>query len=355
MGSVGMTETFAYRPAGTGLHRVADVSSPRVETPSNVTTRRSIGPGLALVAVTIAGAQALEWAINRFLRPDAQEWTWISDVVLSVGLLVMAVVWARLKQARDTVSSLEAQHILMDAQLSIAADVQRALLPSIPAPMNGVHWYGSIEPAGRVGGDYFDFLVLPNGTMVVILADISGKGVPAAIFVSNIRAIIHALVRDVATPDELLTRLSRDMLADARAGLYATCFVALVDPNARTMTYSNAGHPPGVLTGPHGFRTLSAGGPPVGLIEGATYGAETVSFGSGEMITLVSDGISEALDVPADLLPRTIAALVSDGSSRTPQAVCARLLGATRESGGPHEVEGWSDDRTVVAFGVVTP
>ena len=190
--------------------------------------------------------------------------------------------------------------------------------------------------------------------MVVVLADISGKGIAAAIFMSNIRAIVQALVRDVSAPNELLRRLSRDVLADARAGLYATCFIALVDAKQRTMTYSNAGHPPGILTGPRGVRALRVGGPPVGLLEGATYEAETVTFGEGQMITLVSDGVSEAMDVAADALPSAIASEVARSSSRTPQAVCEQLLGATRGSLGPRGVENWSDDRTVVAFGLVS-
>lgn len=287
-------------------------------------------------------------------RHGAEEWTWISDLILSAGLVVVTIFWARLKQARDTISSLDAQRIVLDTQLSIASEVQRALLPSIPEPLHGVHWYGSVESAGRVGGDYFDFLALPGGKMVVVLADISGKGIPAAIFMSNIRAIVHALVREISAPDELLARLSRDVLADADAGLYATCFIALVDPKKRTMTYSNAGHPPGILTGPIGVHPLRAGGPPVGLLEGATYEVETVSFCEGQMITLVSDGIAEALDVAADALPFAIASEVSRASSCTPQAVCAQLLGATRGARGPRDVEDWTDDRTVVAFGVIS-
>jgi len=321
----------------------------------NAVNAHAIGVALALVVITIVASQGVERLINRVLRPDAEEWTWIGDLILSVGLLVMTMFWARLRQARATISALDAQRIVIDTQLRIAADVQRALLPPIPEPLGGVHWYGSVESAGRVGGDYFDFLALPDGRMVVVLADISGKGIAAAIFMSNIRAIVQALVRDVSAPDEILRRLSRDVLADARAGLYATCFIALVDPARRTMTYSNAGHPPGILTGPRGVRRLGVGGPPVGLLEGATYDAETVAFGEDQIITLISDGVSEAMDVPADALPFAVASEISRASSRTPQAVCEQLLGATRGSLGPRDAENWSDDRTVVAFGVISP
>jgi phosphoserine phosphatase RsbU/P len=149
--------------------------------------------------------------------------------------------------------------------------------------------------------------------------------------------------------------LPRDVLADVAAGLYATCFIALVDLRTRTMTYSNAGHPPGVLTGPWGVHPLRAGGPPVGLLEDASYEAETLPFGEGDMITLVSDGVSETLDVAADLLPFVMAEEIIRAPSYTPKGICTHLLDATRESHGPRDVEDWADDRTVVAFGVVGP
>lgn len=322
---------------------------------AEATNRHAIGVALTIVLVTVASSEALERLVNRFFRPNAEEWTWIGDVVLSTALLVMTLGWARLKHARGTISLLDAQRLVLDTQLSIAADIQRALLPSIPEPLHGVHWYGAAEYTGPVGGDYFDFLALPDGKMVVVLADISGKGVPAAIFMSNVRAIVHTLVHEVAAPNELLTRLSRDVLADGAAGPYATCIIALVDPDHRTMIYSNAGHPAGVLAGPWGVHPLRAGGPPVGLLENAVYDTETLVFGDGDMVTLVSDGVSEALDVPSDLLPFVIAEEIVRAHPCVPKEICAHLLDASRASRGPKQVEDWSDDRTVVAFGVVAP
>jgi serine/threonine protein phosphatase PrpC len=93
----------------------------------------------------------------------------------------------------------------------------------------------------------------------------------------------------------------------------------------------------------------------VGLIEGAAYASETLVFGEGDVITLVSDGISEALDVALDLLPAAIAEAVSDARPRTPEAVCRHLIEVTHGSHGPREIDGWADDRTVVAFGIVAP
>jgi sigma-B regulation protein RsbU (phosphoserine phosphatase) len=167
----------------------------------------------------------------------------------------------------------------------------------------------------------------------VVLADVSGKGVPAAIFMSNIRAIVHALAREAAAPNELLTRLSSDVLADTAARLYATCIIALVDPEERTMTYSNAGHPAGVLASAWGVRPLRAGGPPVGLLEGATYDIETVAFGEGDIITLVSDGVSEALDAPSDLLPFAIAEEILRAHSYTMMTTLHRTRAWSRREG----------------------
>jgi sigma-B regulation protein RsbU (phosphoserine phosphatase) len=89
----------------------------------------------------------------------------------------------------------------------------------------------------------------------------------------------------------------------------------------------------------------------VGLFDDVEYESETLSFGEGEMITIVSDGVSEALDVSADLLPSALAAEIARGTCNTPQEACTQLLDATRGSTGPRDVMDWSDDRTVVAFG----
>jgi sigma-B regulation protein RsbU (phosphoserine phosphatase) len=230
--------------------------------------------------------------------------------------------------------------------------VQRGLLPSVPKPNRGVSWSAGVEPAGKIGGDYYDFLPLDDSSMCVVLADVSGKGIPAAVFLSNVRAILRTLVRETAAPAQILARLSEAVLADAAVNLYVTCLVAVVDTTGRTLTYANAGHPAGLLLGRNSLRTLSAGGPPVGLIPGCSYEQESVGISPGDLVVLVSDGVTEALDATGRDGPGKLAREVRRASDLEPVSICARLLQVARQAGGPRDVDGWADDRTVVVVGV---
>jgi sigma-B regulation protein RsbU (phosphoserine phosphatase) len=305
-----------------------------------------------LVAVGIATSQCVELFVNRILRPDADEITWISEAVLAGGFVVVSWLWVRLRETKIALTDLERQQIVAETQLTIAARVQTSLLPPLPAPSAGVTWHAVVEPAGKVGGDYYDFLPLHDGRMCVVLADVSGKGVAAAVFVANVRAMLRALARHETHPRTLLSHLSSALLADSTSGLYVTCIVAVVDPKTRSMVYVNAGHPAGVLWNPARARGLQVGGPPAGLLADAQYEEETLAFSDGDLVVFVSDGITEALDASGDAVVDAIAAQIERADKPTPGVVCAGLMAASRIGSGPRGVEGWTDDRTAVAFGV---
>ena len=154
------------------------------------------GLAAAVLGTVVVAAQLIELFINRVLRPDLEEWTWISEALMVVALLVLTALWARLRLARSAIADLERERLTIHAELAVAAKVQRALLPLIPVPAHGITWHAVMEPAGEVGGDYYDFFSLGNERMCVLLADVSGKGVPAAVFVSNTRAVLPAGERD---------------------------------------------------------------------------------------------------------------------------------------------------------------
>jgi hypothetical protein len=314
-------------------------------------SRRYLFAGLLVLGV--AASQGVELFVNRILRPDAEEITWISEAVLAGGFVVVSWLWVRLRETQIALTDLERQQIVAETQLTIAARVQTSLLPALPVPSAGISWYAAVEPAGKVGGDYYDFLPLDDGRMCVVLADVSGKGVAAAVFVANVRATVRALARDATHPRALVSHLSSALLADSTSGLYVTCIVAIVDPEKRSMVYVNAGHPAGVVWNPKGVQGLRVGGPPAGLLAGARFEEEALRFGDGDLVVFVSDGITEALDASGDAVVEAIAAQIAQAERHTPDAVCARLLAAGRTGSGPRGVDGWTDDRTAVAFGVV--
>jgi Stage II sporulation protein E (SpoIIE) len=306
---------------------------------------------LGLVVCALAASQGIELFVNRILRPDAEEIAWISEAVLAPSFIVVTWLWVRLRETQIALTDLERQQIVADTQLTVAARVQTSLLPALPGPSLGISWHAAVEPAGKVGGDYYDFVTLSDGRMCVVLGDVSGKGVAAAVFLANVRATLRALARESTHPRTLVAQLSSALLADSTSGFYVTCIVAIVDPAERSLVYVNAGHPAGVLWSPQGARGLRVGGPPAGLLHDAQFEEEVITFGEGDLVVFVSDGITDALDASGDGVVDAIAAQIARAEWPTPELVCAQLLLAGGNGSGPDGVDGWMDDRTAVVFG----
>jgi len=316
------------------------------------TRLRVSGLAAAVLGTVVVAAQLIELFINRVLRPDLEEWTWISEVLMVVALLILTALWARLRLARTAIADLERERLTIHAELAVAAKVQRGLLPLIPEPTHGISWYAVMEPAGEVGGDYYDFFSLGSGRMCVVIADVSGKGVPGAVFVSNTRAVLRAVAREGrSTPGGVLADVSEILFQDGRSDLYVTCVVAMVDTQQHTMVYANAGHPPGVMLGKGGgIHALGVGGPPLGLFTAAHYAEERITLASGDLVVLVSDGITDAIDASGDDIPTALRAALANLRERTPELACRALVDTAHRSPGPAGVPNWADDRTVVAF-----
>jgi serine phosphatase RsbU (regulator of sigma subunit) len=330
----------------------AEDGGDRLEGVSAPSRLRVSGLAAAVLGTVVVAAQLIELFINRVLRPDLEEWTWISEVLMVVALLVLTALWARLRLARTAIADLERERLTIHAELAVAAKVQRALLPLIPEPAHGISWYAVMEPAGEVGGDYYDFFSLGNDRMCVVIADVSGKGVPGAVFVSNTRAALRAVAREGrSTPGGVLADVSQILLQDGRSDLYVTCVVAMVDTRQHTMVYANAGHPPGVILGKgDSTHALGVGGPPLGLLPAAHYDEERITLASGDLVVLVSDGITDAIDASGDDIPTALRVELANLRERTPELACRALLDTARRSPGPSGVPTWADDRTVVAF-----
>jgi sigma-B regulation protein RsbU (phosphoserine phosphatase) len=286
-----------------------------------------------------------------FMQPSRFEVHVMSQAVLATALGGAIYLWLNLRATRATLGAVERARIVLDTQLSLAAEIQRGLLPDIPAYAHHARWAGRLEPAGRIGGDFYEFIPLGGDGLLVVIGDVSGKGIPAALLQASAHALFRTFAQETPHPADLLARVSREIYAENGGALYLTCIVVRLDAVTSGLTYANAGHPAGVLLGPPGRRILSAGGPPVGLFAETRYESEYVTAGPGDLGVLVTDGITEAIEedgVPAaDRLNTSICGVADP---RTPERVCDALMDLARHSAGPAGVSGWQDDRTVLAF-----
>jgi hypothetical protein len=305
---------------------------------------------IAAALITYRCARAADALVLRVVKPPRGEVLLVSDLILAMAFGAALYFWLNLRATRTRLTSLERAQIVVDTQLSLAADIQRRLLPSAPAESNGVRWAGRLEPALRIGGDFYDFIPFETDGLFVV-GDVSGKGIAAALLQASAHSLFRTLARESVDPADLLTRISREIYAENAGGSYLTCVLARVNSATRTVVYANAGHPAGLMVGSSGRRLLSRGGPPAGLFAEIAYESEVLSVEPGDLGVIVTDGITEATEedgTPAvDVLNRMIGGIPGP---RTPERVCDVLMETAQRGPGPRGVADWQDDKTVLAF-----
>ncbi len=172
--------------------------------------RRLLPPLYAFVSAVLALVVALlsERAIMRVFGVDVRAMEWISDVILAIAFGGVSFLWLHLRRARTELSRLERAQVVIDTELAIAADIQHALLPTPPRARDGWRFAARLEQAGHIGGDFYDF-VDRGRSLLVLLGDVSGKGIPAALVMASARALFRQIARNTDRPDEVLARLGR--------------------------------------------------------------------------------------------------------------------------------------------------
>lgn len=305
--------------------------------------------GVALTFYFIAGT--IEAALIRIVQPTAMELDWVSDVVLSTALGTAMYLWLHLRATRLALTEREREQVVIHTQLSLAEAMQRRLLPPIPSPARGFEWAATLTPAGMIGGDFYDFMEAGPNIRLVLIADVSGKGISAAMALTLLRSTFRNLARDTNDPARLAARMSRAFYDEWHGSPYVTCVIARIELSERLLTYANAGHPPGLLIRRCGGRDLWEGGPPLGLIPTADYAEERLRLTAGDVCILMTDGVTESFDDHSVSLG-SLAAGIAQQDTRSATRICDAIMARAVESHGPNGVEDWTDDRTVVVVAV---
>ena len=257
------------------------------------------------------------------------------------------------------------EHLRLDEELRIASQVQKRLFPQFRPPMAGMDYAGFCRPARRVSGDSYDFLALGPGRLGLLLADVAGKGISAAL----LGASLHASVRTCAP---LLGDRCGEVLAQVNALVYeatapesfATAFYAVYDDSTRVLTYANAGHPPPLLvryghcndtfvpvTVGESCVRLDSGTPPAGIFPVLPAVQQSVQLAAGDWLLIFSDGLTEASNEKGEQFgeERLLEAMLRNGRG-TAAEMCDAVLAEVRShsSGRPQ----W-DDMTLMAARVL--
>lgn len=240
-------------------------------------------------------------------------------------------------------------------ELALAATVQQRLFPAQPPVVSHLELSGFCQPARGVGGDYYDFVAFDGDGIGIVIADVAGKGISAALVMSNVQAALRSQAAArrrqpgaVGSAADMVADINRLLCGITDGATYVTFFYARYDPVARRLTYVNGGHNAPVVANEDGeTRMLRATGLPLGIVPDATYEEETVHLRAGDLLVAYTDGVTESQDDAGEEFGEDrLHALVSGLAGASADAVQQAVVEA---------VQSWSagcpplDDLTVVA------
>jgi serine phosphatase RsbU (regulator of sigma subunit)/predicted ester cyclase len=233
----------------------------------------------------------------------AEEW--------GVGTAPSELMGERLKQEIS-------ERARVERELEVARSIQQASLPEEVPELEDWRIDPFYQPAREVGGDFYDFHLLPEGKLGLVVGDATGKGVPAALVMSTTLGMLQSTARALGSPSpgEVLAQVNETLVARVPTNMFVTCFYAILDPNSGSLRYANAGHdPPHVRRSDAAAEELRARGMPLGLMPGMSYEEEVASLSEGESVLFYSDGLVEAHDPEGQMFgfPRLRALVAKHG------------------------------------------
>lgn len=263
-----------------------------------------------------------------------------TNYALDLTVDIQPAMQALAAQIATTLHSAEAYHQALAHQhqaqeLAMAGQIQSSLLPDSLPQVEGWELAASLVPALETSGDFYDAFPLPNGQLGLLVADVSDKGMGAALYMALSRTLLRTYAQEYhARPDFVLGVTNRRILADTQAGLFVSVFYAVLDPHTGRLAYCNAGHnPPMLLTRRSGtqIQHLRRTGMVLGVLEGSEWQQAAVSLAAGDMLAIYSDGITDAQNTNEEFFgEERLRSILADSLGRSAREVQQAVLSAVR-------------------------
>lgn len=241
----------------------------------------------------------------------------------------------------------------LEHERELAESVWRRFLPDRLPQIEGFDIAASCVPAREVGGDYYDMIHVADDRLLLALGDVSGSGMPAALLMSNLQAVLRATARAQTDPARIVSLVNEHICASTTPDRFATLFIGVLDPLRGTLEYVNAGHNPPYLFQPDGgWQELQATGIPVGFVPDAAFEAPSVSMEEGSRIIVFSDGITESFSPEEEMFgEERLIELVGSLAGASSQELLDKVFEAVGEWTAGSEI--YHDDCTLVVLGRV--
>jgi sigma-B regulation protein RsbU (phosphoserine phosphatase) len=236
--------------------------------------------------------------------------------------------------------------------LRIASEIQMGILPPdvvAVAEGTGLEAHALLQPAQQVGGDLYEVLRTPEGNLVLVMGDVSGKGIPAALFMAVTMTLIRAMAAESKRPEEILRRVSDSLVQHNPRNMFVTLLCAIYEPQAGKLTYASAGHPAAVIIRGGSAKLLSVEPDlAAGIRAGIAAASEAVELQSGDCVVFYTDGVTEAFNAAGDLYgEEQLLEELGKLSGRSAAETTAALLNSVRAHANGHPQ---SDDIAILTL-----
>lgn len=277
---------IAYLQSARG---VVEVDRLELESPAVDSLKRA---GVRLTVPLVAQGELIG-VLNLGPRLSEQEYS-VDDRALLSSLAIQAAPALRVAQLVRQQKDEARRRERLEQELRIARLIQQTLLPRELPQLPGWQVAAYYRPAREVGGDFYDFVKLPDGKLGMIVADVTDKGVPAALVMATTRSVLRAAAERLITPGKVLARVNEQLVPDIPDNMFVTCLYSVLDPAKRTLRFANAGHGLAFRRSSDGVSELKATGMPLGLMPQMEYEESEVQLNPGDTVLFQSDGLAEA-------------------------------------------------------------
>ncbi|MFB3765368.1 MAG: PP2C family protein-serine/threonine phosphatase [Methanotrichaceae archaeon] len=296
-------------------------------------------PGIAISMAFAVSLEVFHMLLTLALaRPYSQALMVVEEVMgpmilgNALGVLLFTFIVSNFLMEIETKSERDKYRAELErkkAELALAADIQKSFLPHHLPSIPGFDLAAISIPALEVGGDFYDFISDSNGNLGIAIADVAGKGIPAALFMALSKTIVRS---DALTHDDVADALkdSNDIIAsESSSGMFVTLFLGILNQRTGCLAYSNAGHhPPLILRAKDKkFDILGVTGIALGIMEGSVYSRGQTTLGPGDIMVMYTDGIVEAINPQGEYFgSERLKSIIAKSSDQSPNAMLKEIV-----------------------------
>lgn len=299
----------------------------------------------SLICAPLSGAEEKPFGVIQLTTRNLKQIFTQDDL----DLLVSVAAQAGLAVENTKLHAAAVKKFEIERDLEVATQIQLGFLPNQMPNIAGYEFNHYYRAAQQVGGDYFDYIPLPDGRLAVTVGDVSGKGVPAALLMARLCSSVRFHLVAQPTAAEAMTALNRELIHNALGFRFITLVIAVVTPGSPQVTLVNAGHLPPLLHGAQGSRYMEGeySGLPLGISENTIYHEHVIQLAPNDSLLLYTDGITETPDAAENLYGRDRLLLAKpEAPCRAENLITHVLNDVSQFSSGEHQ---W-DDRCLVAI-----